>query len=108
MQWRDRNIVKQDCSETVRFDQYAGHHAMFLERSDSMLSHHELAALLLIRDAQTPIHTHDSDFLALQHYRLVEMPENDGDASPRLTTRGHELLRRLGRDDDAESDWATM
>lgn len=63
-----------------------------------MLSHHELAALMLIRDAQTPIQTLDSDFLALQHYELVEMDEGDGDAALRLTSRGHELLKRLGCD----------
>jgi len=63
-----------------------------------MLSHHELAALLLIRDAQTPIQMLDSDFMALQRYELVEMEERGDDAALRLTTRGHELLRRLGRD----------
>lgn len=65
-----------------------------------MLSHHELAALLLIRDAQMPIQTLDSDFIALQRYELVEMDERGDDASLRLTTRGQELLRRLGRDGD--------
>ncbi|WP_233869510.1 hypothetical protein [Paraburkholderia adhaesiva] len=67
-----------------------------------MLSHHELAALMLVRDAQTPIHTLDSDFLALQRYELVEMDKRGSDASLRLTTRGHELLRRLGCDGDGE------
>lgn len=64
-----------------------------------MLSHHELAALMLIRDAQTPIQMLDSDFLALQRYELVELDGRSGDAALRLTTRGHELLRRLGRDE---------
>jgi hypothetical protein len=63
-----------------------------------MLSHHELAALLLIRDAQTPIEMLDSDFIALQHYKLVEMDERGDDAALRLTMRGRELLKRLGRD----------
>jgi hypothetical protein len=63
-----------------------------------MLSHHELAALMLIRDAQTPIQTIDSDFQALQRYELVVMDDRNGDAALRLTTRGHELLRRLGCD----------
>ncbi|TAM05286.1 MAG: hypothetical protein EPN70_09060 [Paraburkholderia sp.] len=63
-----------------------------------MLSHHELAALLLIRDAHTPIQTLDSDFLALQHYQLVEMDEQADDSVLRLTRRGRELLRRLDGD----------
>lgn len=60
-----------------------------------MLSHHELAALLLIRDADAPIQTLDSDFLALQRYQLVEMDMIEGDPALRLTTRGQELLERL-------------
>jgi len=60
-----------------------------------MLSHHELATLLLIRDANAPMQTLDSDFLALHRYRLVEMDEAGGDATLRLTHRGRELLRRL-------------
>jgi hypothetical protein len=67
-----------------------------------MLSHHELATLLLIRDANAPVQSLDSDFLALQRYRLVEADtadEGSGDPTLRLTTRGHELLRRLTRDD---------
>jgi hypothetical protein len=69
-----------------------------------MLSHHELATLLLIRDANAPIQTLDSDFLALQRYRLVEMGEVGGDPTLRLTTRGHELLRRLTSDEGDEGD----
>lgn len=60
-----------------------------------MLSHHELAALLLIRDANAPLQTLDSDFLALTRYHLVEMNEDEGGYAPRLTMRGKELLRRL-------------
>lgn len=64
-----------------------------------MLSHHELATLLLIRDANAPIQTFDSDFLALQRYRLVEMDEGGSDPTLRLTMRGRELLRRLTHDE---------
>jgi hypothetical protein len=64
-----------------------------------MLSHHELATLLLIRDANSPVQMLDSDFLALQRYRLVEMDEAGGDSRLRLTMRGRELLRRLTRDE---------
>ncbi|WP_027794633.1 hypothetical protein [Paraburkholderia acidipaludis] len=60
-----------------------------------MLSHHELAALLLIRDADTPIQALDSDFLALQRYQLVEMDVTERDPALRLTNRGQELLKRL-------------
>lgn len=60
-----------------------------------MLSHHELAALLLIRDANVPLQTLDSDFLALTRYHLVEMDEDEDGYAPRLTLRGKELLRRL-------------
>ena len=67
-----------------------------------MLSHHELATLLLIRDANARVQTLDSDFLALQRYRLVEMDEGDGDATLRLTMRGRELLRRLTRDEGGD------
>ncbi|HKT92562.1 MAG TPA: hypothetical protein VJS18_10350 [Paraburkholderia sp.] len=67
-----------------------------------MLSHHELATLLLIRDTDAPIQTLDSDFLALQRYRLVEMDETGGDPTLRLTTRGRELLRRLAHDEGGE------
>ena len=63
-----------------------------------MLSHHELAALLLVRDANAPIQTLDSDFLALARYQLVEMDEDEGRYAARLTTRGQELLRRLTKD----------
>lgn len=65
------------------------------ELENSMLSHHELAALLLIRDADAPIQTLDSDFIALQRYQLVERDAHEGESALRLTTRGHELLKRL-------------
>ena len=60
-----------------------------------MLSHHELAALLLIRDASAPLQTLDADFMALARYQLVEMDEDERGYAPRLTMRGQELLRRL-------------
>ncbi|MCG5072495.1 hypothetical protein [Paraburkholderia tagetis] len=69
-----------------------------------MLSHHELAALLLIRDADAPLQTLDSDFLALARYRLVEMDEDEDGYAPRLTMRGKELLHRLTRGGERDSD----
>ncbi|WP_028228001.1 hypothetical protein [Paraburkholderia ferrariae] len=65
-----------------------------------MLSHHELAALLLIRDASAPIQAIDSDFLALQRYQLVEMDSLEGDPALRLTSRGQALLKRLTLGDE--------
>jgi hypothetical protein len=67
-----------------------------------MLSHHELAALLLIRDADTPIQALDSDCLALQRYKLVEMDVQEGDPALRLTARGRELLKRLTFDEETD------
>lgn len=69
------------------------------EQEKTMLSHHELAALLLIRDANAPLQTFDADFLALARYQLVEMDDGKSGRAPRLTTRGQELLRRLTHDD---------
>ncbi|MBB3257646.1 hypothetical protein F4827_002511 [Paraburkholderia bannensis] len=63
-----------------------------------MLSHHELAALLLIRDANAPLQTLDADFMALARYQLVEMDDDNSGRAARLTTRGQELLRRLTHD----------
>ncbi|MBN3853775.1 MULTISPECIES: hypothetical protein [unclassified Paraburkholderia] len=63
-----------------------------------MLSHHELAALLLIRDANAPLQTLDADFMALARYQLVEMDEDESGYAPRLTRRGQELLQRLTHD----------
>jgi hypothetical protein len=60
-----------------------------------MLSHHELAALLLIRDANAPLQTLDADFMALARYQLVEMDEDESGYAARLTRRGQELLQRL-------------
>jgi hypothetical protein len=61
-----------------------------------MLSHHELATLLLLRDAGCPMEMLDSDFAALRHYQLVEVDERAGDdAALRLTNRGRALLARL-------------
>ncbi len=67
-----------------------------------MLSHHELAALLLLRDTARPVETLDGDFLALRRYRLVEVDDDeDGAAALRLTERGEALLERLGESRNA-------
>jgi hypothetical protein len=65
-----------------------------------MLSHHELAALLLIRDARQPVMALDSDLLALRRYQLIEMDEHGPDTvSLHLTEQGRDLLRRLFSDE---------
>lgn len=61
-----------------------------------MLSHHELATLMLLRDTGRHLEERDPDVLALRHYELVEVrqPDRQG-ATLQLTRRGRELLQRL-------------
>jgi hypothetical protein len=65
-----------------------------------MLSHHEIATLMLVRDADRRLKEFDPDVLALRRYELVEVrPPRSDDGSPlTLTARGQELLRRLRMD----------
>lgn len=64
-----------------------------------MLSHHELATLLLLRDTTLRFEEFDSDMLALCRYELVEVRGRDARGSTlELTTRGRDLLRRLRLD----------
>lgn len=64
-----------------------------------MLSHHELATLLLFRDATLRFEEFDPDVLALCRYELVEVRRRDHRGSTlELTTRGRDLLRRLHLD----------
>lgn len=61
-----------------------------------MLSHHELAALVLLRDTGRHLEERDPDVLALRHYELVEVRQLDRQgATLQLTRRGRELLQRL-------------
>jgi hypothetical protein len=63
-----------------------------------MLTHHELATLLRLRDAERCLEELDPEVLALSRYELVEISrQDDGDSSTlKLTGRGRELARRLG------------
>ena len=64
-----------------------------------MLSHHELATLMLLRDTGRHLEELDPDVLALRHYELVEVRTHDRHGSTlQLTRRGRELLQRLHRD----------
>lgn len=64
-----------------------------------MLSHHELATLMLLRDAGRHLEEFDPDVLALRRYELVEVRHQDRQGRTlQLTHRGHELLQRLRLD----------
>jgi hypothetical protein len=61
-----------------------------------MLSHHELAALMLLRDTGRDLEERDPDVLALRRYQLVELRQHERQgATLQLTRRGRELLQRL-------------
>jgi len=63
----------------------------------SLLSHHEIAILLLLLNAPGQVSRSDPDALALQQARLVEvLYEASSDDRLRLTPEGREVLRRLG------------
>lgn len=64
-----------------------------------MLSHHELATLMLFRDTGGRVEELDPDVLALRRYELVEVRSHDRHGSTlQLTRRGRELLQRLHLD----------
>ncbi|HEY2000611.1 hypothetical protein [Paraburkholderia sp.] len=66
-----------------------------------MLSHHELATLMLLRDTGRHLEEFDPDVLALRHYELVEVRQHDRQGRMlQLTRRGRELLQRLYPDTD--------
>ncbi|ASL42229.1 hypothetical protein bAD24_I01975 [Burkholderia sp. AD24] len=61
-----------------------------------MLSHHELATLMLFRDTERRIEPLDPDVLALRRYALVEVRQRQADETTlQLTRQGRELLARL-------------
>jgi hypothetical protein len=64
-----------------------------------MLSHHELATLMLLGDAERRLETMDPDVLALRRYELVEIREREQQGEiPQLTLQGRALLARLRTD----------
>jgi hypothetical protein len=67
-----------------------------------MLTHHEVATLLRLSDAERRLQELDAEVLALSRYELVEIAwRDDGDISTlKLTGRGRELARRLSRNSD--------
>ncbi|CAG4886021.1 hypothetical protein [Paraburkholderia saeva] len=61
-----------------------------------MLSHHELATLMLLGDAERRLETIDPDVLALRRYELVEIRQREPQGSMlQLTRQGRALLDRL-------------
>jgi hypothetical protein len=63
----------------------------------SLLSHHEIAILLLLLNAPGQVSRSDPDALALARANLIEIvSEASVDSGFRLTSEGTELLRRLG------------
>ena len=63
----------------------------------SLLSHHEIAILLLLLSAPGQVSRTDPDALALAQAKLIEVVTDASlDARFRLTSDGTEILRRLG------------
>ena len=61
-----------------------------------MLSHHELATLMLLRDTEKHLEPLDPDVLALRRYELVEVQQrHPHERTLQLTRQGRELLARL-------------
>ncbi|MCY0388181.1 hypothetical protein OVY01_13225 [Robbsia sp. Bb-Pol-6] len=62
-----------------------------------LLSHHEIAILLLLFNAPGQVSAHEPDAIALQQERLVRVEAMRGE-EPRfsVTPEGVETLRRLG------------
>ena len=63
-----------------------------------MLSHHELATLLRLRDTEPRLEELDPEVLALSRYDLVEIGRHNDVSTLKLTRRGHEVVRRLRMD----------
>ncbi|CAD6543736.1 hypothetical protein ACFQ3P_21135 [Paraburkholderia sabiae] len=61
-----------------------------------MLSPHEFATLMLIKDATTQSGFDEADLLALASREFITIGASQASALPRLTDRGLALLARLG------------
>ncbi|ACC73041.1 hypothetical protein PPMP20_27815 [Paraburkholderia phymatum] len=66
-----------------------------------MLSPHEFATLMLIKDATTQADFDEADLLALADREFITIGRSHVSALPRLTDRGLALLARLGGGDPA-------
>ncbi|WP_316157602.1 hypothetical protein [Cupriavidus sp. BIC8F] len=62
-----------------------------------MLSHHEIATLILVKDAQGPLGLDPADLDTLLEHEFVELEKRPyGHARPRITHRGHSILKAVG------------
>ncbi len=62
-----------------------------------MLSHHEIATLILVKDAQDPRELDPADLDTLLEHEFVALEKRpSGQASPRITHRGHSILKAVG------------
>ncbi|WP_354687522.1 hypothetical protein [Cupriavidus necator] len=63
-----------------------------------MLSPHEIATLILVKDAPAPLDLDPSDLDTLLERQLVMLEARpSGQACPRLTQRGRFVLKAVGR-----------
>jgi hypothetical protein len=63
----------------------------------NLLSHHEIATLFVLFHSPERIVPADPDVLPLQHAHLVEViSAESGLTHYRVTSKGHELVRRFG------------
>ncbi|WP_144162135.1 hypothetical protein [Paraburkholderia sp. BCC1885] len=63
----------------------------------NLLSHHEIATLFVLYHSPERVAPADPDVLPLQHAHLVEVvAAESGQTSCRITSKGHELVRRFG------------
>lgn len=69
---------------------------MLRPQEDHVLSPHEFATLMLIKDATTQSDFDQADLLALADREFITIGLSHASVPPRLTERGHALLARLG------------
>ena len=63
----------------------------------TLLSHHEIATLFVLYHSPERLALPDLDVLPLEHAHLVEVvAAESGHAHYRVTSKGHELVRRFG------------
>ncbi|MFC4522599.1 hypothetical protein [Cupriavidus pinatubonensis] len=63
-----------------------------------MLSPHEIAALILVKEAPAPVDLDPADLDTLLEHQLVTLEKRPSDhARPRLTQRGDSLLKAVSR-----------
>ncbi|MFS8978251.1 hypothetical protein PO002_27720 [Cupriavidus necator] len=62
-----------------------------------MLSHHEFAKLILVKDAQRPLELDRADLDTLLEHEFVALEKRpSGQECPRITQRGRSILKAVG------------